>query len=160
MGQAAVAGDLKQFYPSISLDESQWNLQRCLWRENLDPEGETLEVVIKTLIYGVRSVSAQTECAMVKLADHIRSDHPALANFLIKGRYVDDLADSMKYMDQLKTIIQSADALFASVGLRCKGWSFSGEEPHPDTSDDGESVDVAGMIWSTKVDTMQVKNDR
>ena len=49
VGLAAVAGDLKQFYTSIGLNEKQWNLQRCLWREDLNPDGQVLEVVIQDL---------------------------------------------------------------------------------------------------------------
>ena len=157
VGLAAVAGDLKQFYTSIGLNEEQWNLQRCLWREDLNPEGQVLEVVIKTLIYGVRCVSAQSECAMVKLADAVRPYNPKLADFILISRYVDDLGDSMDDMQNLKMIVKAADELFESVGLRCKGWSFSGENPHPDTTDNGESIDVAGMSWATKLDTLEVK---
>ena len=36
VGSAACAGDLKQFYCSIGLDESQWNLQRVLWKEGME----------------------------------------------------------------------------------------------------------------------------
>ena len=61
MGRVAVTGDLCGFYTSFDLDPSHWNLQRCLYRVDMDPGGKTLEVVIKSLIFGVRSVSAQTE---------------------------------------------------------------------------------------------------
>ena len=60
VGKVAVQGDLKQFYASIKLVEEQWNLQRVLFRENLNPDGEVLECVIKTLILGVKCVSAQS----------------------------------------------------------------------------------------------------
>ena len=71
VGKAAVQGDLKQFYASIKLVERQWNLQRVLYRPGLDPKAEVLEAVIKTLIWGVKSVSAQSECAIQKLAQFV-----------------------------------------------------------------------------------------
>ena len=58
VGPQAVAGDLKAFYPSIALDESQWHLQRVLWKENMDLDAETQELIIVSLIFGIRSVSA------------------------------------------------------------------------------------------------------
>ena len=61
VGLFALTGDLKQFYNTCKLYCSQWNLQRFLWVENLDPNGEILEAVMTTLIYGVSSVSAQSE---------------------------------------------------------------------------------------------------
>ena len=51
-GAVAVQGDLKQFYASIKLVVNQWNLQRILYRKDLDPNNEVLEGVIKTL-FGV-----------------------------------------------------------------------------------------------------------
>ena len=72
VGRVAVQGDLKQFYASIQLIIEQWNLQRVLYKENLDPKGEVLEGVIKTLIWGVKSVSAQSECSILKLAEFIK----------------------------------------------------------------------------------------
>ena len=51
LGPVAFNGDLKQFYTSIALDESQWNLQRVLWRENMDMDAETEEIVIVSLIF-------------------------------------------------------------------------------------------------------------
>ena len=41
-------------------------------------------------------------------------------------------------------VIAKADKLFTSVGLQCKGWSVSGEPPHPDITNDGISLDIAG----------------
>ena len=41
IGLFAMTGDLSQFYYSCALIALQWNLQRFLWRENLDPEGES-----------------------------------------------------------------------------------------------------------------------
>ena len=157
VGKVAAAGDLKQFYTSIGLNEDQWNLQRCLWKDNLDSSNDTLEVVIKTLIFGVRSVSAQSEAAMVMLANHVKATNPLLAEFLINSRYVDDLADSEVSMDVIKMLTTEADKLFGLVGLSCKGWSYSGQDPCPDTTEDGETVGVAGMGWSTKIDTLEVK---
>ena len=48
------SGDLKQFYPSIALHPSQWNLQRVLWREGLSLDSPIKEIIIIALIFGVR----------------------------------------------------------------------------------------------------------
>ena len=49
-GAHAISGDLRQFYNAFKLEKEQWNLQRILWIEDLNPNGEVLEAVIKTLI--------------------------------------------------------------------------------------------------------------
>ena len=78
IGLCAVTGDLSQFYYSFKLKPEQWNLQRFLWRNNLDPENPVMEGVIGALIYGVTCVSAQTETSMEDIADAIQDEFPFL----------------------------------------------------------------------------------
>ena len=51
VNHVAFSGDLKQFYPSIDLHPSQWNLQRVLWREGLSFDSPIEEIIILTLIF-------------------------------------------------------------------------------------------------------------
>ena len=157
LGPAACAGDLKQFYPSISLTENQWNLQRVLWRENMDMNTDIVELIIVVLIYGVRSVSALSEQAVIMLAEHIRHKNPRLAALLLLSRFVDDLADSDKNTKQISDLTKQADELFESVSMKCKGWSISLSPPHPDCTNDGISVDVGGLVWYPEIDCISVK---
>ena len=68
IGRFAFTGDIKQFYNCANLVPFQWNLQRFLYKEDLNPENETKEDVITTSIYGVKSSGCQTECTKIKLA--------------------------------------------------------------------------------------------
>ena len=81
IGLFAFVGDLTQFYNSFKLIEKQWNLQLFLYKKNLDPNEETLIGIIRTLIYGVKSVAAQTEAGVEKLADFIQPKQPNVADF-------------------------------------------------------------------------------
>ena len=101
IGKFAMTGDLTQFYNACKLGSEQWNLQRFLWIEDLDPDGKILEAVITTLIYGVRSVAAQSELALSDLAQLIKEENPVLALFLILSRYVDDLQESKETLEEL-----------------------------------------------------------
>ena len=80
VGRFGITGDLKQLYHACKLLPEQWNLQRILWVKDLDPKGEILEAVITTLIYGVRSVAAQTEFAVSELAKLVESENPELSH--------------------------------------------------------------------------------
>ena len=62
-GLAACQGNLAQFYASIKLDPQFWNLQRVLFKADMDPGGPEMEAIIKTLIWGIKCVSAMSECA-------------------------------------------------------------------------------------------------
>ena len=99
VGRAACQGDLKQFYASIKLVTDQWNLQRVLFRDGMHPEGEIMEAIIKTLIWGVKCVSAQSECSIIKIAEAVKDEHPDLAIFLLLCRFVDDIASSASKID-------------------------------------------------------------
>ena len=116
-GAVAVQGDLKQFYASIKLVASQWNLQRILYRKNLDPKGEVLEAVIKTLIWGIKSVSGQSECSILKLAEFIKDKNPRLYDLLLNCRFCDDLENCAASIEELKHLTSDADGVFSQVGL-------------------------------------------
>ena len=120
-GAAAVQGDLKQFYASIKLVTEQWNLQRVLFRKDLDPNNEVLEAIIKTLIWGVKCVSAQSEGSIIQLAEFVKQNSPKLYDFLLNCRFCDDLGNSAATVDDLKHLTKEADELFKQVGLECKG---------------------------------------
>ena len=157
IGKTACAGDLKAFYTSIALVEDQWNLQRVLWRDELNLDNEIREMIIITLIFGVRPVSALTERAIQKLSSFIHKTLPRLEEMLTDSRYVDDLADSDSTHDIIKKLIDEADALFGKVGLSIKGWSVSGSPPHPEVTNDNITVDVGGMVWFPEIDCISVK---
>ena len=157
IGQVAFTGDLKQFYPSIALDQSQWNLQRVLWREGMSFDSPIEEIVIMVLIFGVRAVSALSEKALTMLAEFVQDKFPRLAELLRKDRFVDDVGSSDFSKEIVMAIIKAANELFESVGLTVKGWSVSGSAPHPDVTADGVSVDIGGMTWYPLIDCVSVK---
>ena len=127
-----------------------------LYRKNLDPNEKVQEALIKTLIWGIKSVSAQSECAIIKLAEAVKEEFPLLADFLINSRFVDDLGHSEASKDTLEKLVDEADNLFSQVGLACKGWSISGSSPPPDVCEEGETVSIGGNKWHTKLDLIEV----
>ena len=156
-GAHAISGDLRQFYNAFKLEKEQWNLQRILWIEDLNPNGEVLEAVIKTLIYGVKSVSAQTEFALEKLSEMVRESNPDLSMFLALSRYVDDLQDSKDSAEKCYSLASDADQLFAELGVECKAWTVSGSPPSEVVSKNGLSVGVGGFGWFPEGDILEIK---
>ena len=157
IGKFAFTGDLTQFYNACKLGSEQWNLQRFLWVADLDPDGKVLEAVITTLIYGVRSVSAQSELALAELAKLVKEDNPVLAMFLTLSRYVDDLQESKETVEECHQLIKDADELFAKVGLKCKAWTVSGSPPPEVVTKDGVTIGVGGFGWFPEGDVIELK---
>ena len=155
-GLIAVTTDLQQFYNACKLLAKQWNLQRFLYRTDMDPANPVLEGVIMTLIYGIKSVSAQSEHALKLLADHIREKYPEVAQFLEESRYVDDEGDSKATLEEVFELIAHAEETFGLVGLKAKEYTVSVEVPTEKVSKDGASLGVGGTKWFSKPDLLEV----
>jgi hypothetical protein len=46
--------------------------------------------------------------------------------------------------------------VFASIGLKCKAWAYSGEPPPSVVTILGGSVKVAGQRWKTEIDALEI----
>ena len=159
-GKFAATCDLQQFYNACKLLPNQWNLQRFLYRLDMNPENPVLEGVIMTLIYGIKCVSAQSEYAIQLLADLIRPKYPDVATLLEESRYVDDNGESKATKEECYKLIEEADETFAMVGLKAKDWTVSGEVPSDKVSKDAASLDVGGLKWFSVLDSMETKIPR
>ena len=157
VGRFAFTGDIKQFFNCAHLLPSQWNLQRFLYKENLDPDSETKEGVITTSIYGVKSSSCQTECTKIKLAESVKDEKPAVAEVLTDRTYVDDIGDSKEDERQCLALMAELDEVLGSVGCKIKGWAITGSDPSDKLSKDGLSLGVGGMAWLPKLDILIVR---
>ena len=157
---AAFTSDIKMAYNQIALDEEHLCYQKFLWKKELDPISPTEPYVIKTLIYGVKPVgnsllagfSKVSEYCMSKYPEHQRGAH-ALAN----SSYVDDVARSEDTLDEAKSTASSLDFTLGLAGMAVKGYTFSGQDPPPEVSANGESIGLVGMVWHSKKDQLALE---
>ena len=156
VGKFAISADLSQFYATCKLDTDQWNLQRLVLKPDLNINSEPVEYVIKTLIWGIKSVAAQTENALEKLAKLCQDEDPEIADLLRNSRYVDDIGDSAATESECRSKATRSEERFASVGLKTKGWIFTGRSPSEAISKDGHTINTAGLVWTPSVDSVEV----
>ena len=148
--------DVQKMYNSVQLVEEDWCLQRYIWHENLDPNCIPEEKVIKTLIYGVKSSGNQAERALRMTAHLSKDEYPDVNKIVQKDIYVDDCI-SGKSSQELT--FQRADELSLVLrrgGFSLKGFTFSRRNPPENLSEDGKSINVAGMKWFPKSDYLQL----
>ena len=162
IGPVAIHGDISNFYNTVLLDKLDWKYQKVVWYNNLDPDSPLMRGVIRTLIYGVRCVSAQTEYVKRLVQERIRSttddpDKIQVADFIRDSFYVDDGGRSVPSMDEACRLTQNTDIELAAVHMKVKGWTVSFNDPSPEVSDNGVSVAFAGMTWLPKVDSFSLK---
>ena len=69
---------------------------------------------------------------------------------------MDDLAGSDLSIHNIKVLVQAADKWFSEVGLACKGWTFSFEDPPEEVAEEGHVVSVGGLKWYSKLDLIEV----
>ena len=94
---------------------------------------------------------------MKQIAEHVKEDQPAVLKFLTDGRYVDNILYSVVSIYEAKKLAADTSEVLDRLSLPTKGFSFSGEDPEPQETIDGISIDVNGMKWTTAIDGVEVK---
>ena len=93
----------------------------------------------------------------MKLAEFFKDKNVKLYDLLMFCRFCDDLGSSDASKETLKKVTNDADDTFSQVGLECKGWSFSGEEPNPDVAEEGGLISIGGMKWHPMLDLLELQ---
>jgi len=153
----AVTGDVSMAFNGSKLIPEHFKYQQYLWKENLLPSDETQTMVVKTLIYGVRSSGGQTQVAIETLADHFINniqDHIKGAIVLKEEIYVDDILDSEETHEACLAVAEDIVAVLDMGSMKVKAFTFSGCEPSEEVSADGVSVGLAGYLWQPLQDTI------
>ena len=98
--------DIKMAYNGIELDPEHYRYQRYLWKEDLNPVNPLKMMVIRTLIYGVRSSGQQLLAGLNKLADYCEKNIPDCmegAAALKSNTYVDDSLNSLETKSKMES---------------------------------------------------------
>ena len=148
--------DIQKMYNSVALNTNDWCFQRYIWQKDLDHCKIPEEKVIKTLIYGIKSSGNQAERALRMTTEKFKKEFPRINEIVNKDVYVDDCISgeptqclSFQTADELTLVLMHG-------GFCLKGFTFSGSDPPKHLSEDGESVNVAGMKWLPKRDQLQL----
>ena len=72
--------DIHKKYNSVLLDPSHWCYQRFWWQDGLDTNNPIVQMVVKTIIYGVKPSGNQAERALRLTAMKMEDKYPKAAN--------------------------------------------------------------------------------
>ena len=148
--------DVQKMYNTILLQENDWCFQRYIWEENLNPNNIPKEKIIKTLIYGVKSSGNQAERGLRMTADLSKIEFPEVNEIIQEDIYVDDCISGVSSEEQLYKRADELNLVLMRGGFCLKGFTFSGSKPLKDLSDNGKSINVAGMKWYSEMDLLQL----
>eukprot|EP00794_Sanderia_malayensis_P016359 gene16359-biopygen12052 len=148
--------DIRKMYSTIRLNQKHWCYQRYIWQNELDSSKIPKEKIIKTLIYGIRSSSNQAEHELREIANMFKEEHPEVHRIVHEDMYVDDCITGEVSLDIAHTRADQLEQVIHPGGFHLKGITFSGEDPLPALTDDGESIIVGGMKWYPKMDEISL----
>ena len=154
--KVAIHTDVRKMYNTINLDQAHWCFQRYIWQENLDPTKIPEEKVIKTLIYGVKSSGNQAEYGLREVARISAEEYPEVHDIIHKDVYVDDCISGEHTIESARRRSDEIELVVNRGGFQLKGVSLSGEDPLESLTDDGITINVAGMKWYPKEDQLSL----
>ena len=150
-GEGVFTCDVTMAYNGVDLDPSCYRYQQFLWKEDLNPENPVIVMIIKTLIYGVRSSGNQLHAGFEKLAEDTIKKFPELAAgaaVLRDEGYVDDLLHVDVDLEAAHAAADQLEKVLERAGLKAKAYTFVGSPPDEAVSSDGIHVGLVGLLWA------------
>ncbi len=154
-GKAALSADIRMAYNTIKLKPQFYKYQKMLWKDFLSIDGETIEMVIRTLIYGVKPAGQLTAEGFNLVADIAEEREPELkigADTLRDKKYVDDILAAYENDDVRDIAGNSLERTLEYGSMEVKAVTKSGHEPDEKVTTDGVSCGLLGYKWLPKED--------
>lgn len=155
IGKCAMSADVCKMFRQIRLQQSQWNLQRILWRT--EPNQPIRDYWLTVVTYGLRSspylaVKTLRQCAL----DNAK-EYPTAAAVVLNDFYVDDLLTSTDTVAQAVMLKEELINLLDKGSFELAKWRsniaqlFEDEEPCK-IVEASENTSVLGLKWDYKED--------
>ena len=158
-GKIGMTADISMAYNGTKLAPEDYKWQQYLWKPDLDPSKETVTMVVKTLIYGVKSAGAQTGVSLQKLGQYWleNTNSDSVAAFILQNdTYVDDIMSALDSLKDCEAVAEEISDILGLGSMSVKSFTFSGLTPNEKVSADGVSVGLGGYLWQPVKDTISV----
>ena len=144
--------DVRKMYNSVLLEKKFWRFQLYWWSPNLSLDEQPVIKVIKTIIYGVKCSGNQAERALRLVVEELRDKYPAAYEIVMRDVYVDDCVSGEDTAEGRDNATNQLSSCLPHAGMTLKGFTFSGQHPSKDLSEDGVSIMCFGQRWFSKDD--------
>ena len=154
-GKACFTADISMAYNTIKLKPEFYCYQKMLWRDALSIDGDTIEMIIRTMIYGVRPAGQITSEGFLVVADAAEDDDPELkpgSDVIRKKRYVDDLLPSFQTVNDRDIASEAVEKVLDYGSMNVKAITKSGSPPSEKVSVDGIHCGLVGYKWDSEND--------
>ena len=112
-----VSADIRKFYNTLKLDPSHYKFNMALWRPNMLPEEEAIELVLLVHFYWVRFSGGLCMAAVKKLIEFARNLHLENVAKVLESAYVDDSNSSVATIEELEEIRREMPGFMHSHGM-------------------------------------------
>ena len=159
IGPYAFSCDVSMAYNQVKLAPEFYKYQKYLWIPDLNPDKPVETMIIRTLIYGVKSAGNQTGTGFRRLSEYCKENHPeyiAGAEVLEEKVYVDDGLDSSCTEEERETKIEGVRFTLGLGQMTVKGFTRSGQPPPEELTTNGTEVGALGYIWDPLNDNLML----
>ena len=160
VGGSAFTADISMAYNAVQLHPEFYKYQKYLWIEDMKEAQEIITMVIRTLIYGVKSSGNLTMVSHQITADIAARDEELKMSggpkCLKEKMYMDDCLSS-HFNDEKRD--KASDGLVSTLdvgSMQVKAISKSGQKPPEKASANGQHVGLVGYLWDTEKDCIQL----
>ncbi len=154
-GKAALTSDIKMAYNTVKIKPEFYRYQKMVWKEFLSIDSDTIEMVIRTLIYGVKPAGQLTAVGFELVADIAEEADPDLkvsSDTLRNKKYVDDILASYDTQETRDAASDGLPKVLDFGTMEVKTITKSGSPPDENVSIDGITCGLVGYKWAPEKD--------
>ena len=156
-GCAAFSADISMAYNAIKLEEKDYKYQKYLWIPDLEDDKQSIVMVVRTLIYGVKAAGNLTMAGFDLVAEAaIGIDYTLTlgAMALKNSAYMDDLLRAYLTFCDRDNATSTLESTLDYGSMTVKAITKSGERPDEKVSADGRTVGIVGYVWFVEEDEL------
>lgn len=159
----AVIADIEKMFRQISIDESQWDLQRIFWRES--PNEPLKEYQLTVVTYGMAASVFNSVRALQQCGIDNSINYPYAARAIANDFYVDDLLSGASSVIEASLLCAELDKVLKSGGFNLRHWVSNSREIQLQTNghltevvdlDELNETKVLGLRWLVKTDEFTI----
>lgn len=160
-----IIADIEKMYRQILVNDDQRDLQRILWRENLNEP--VTHYRLNTVTYGTASASFLAIRTLHQLAYENSEAYPEASKIILEDFYVDDLITGANTLEKMLKIKSEISHILEGGKFVLRKWMsnsreglFPAEQKPENTNhfiiSDGTCIKTLGLLWNANSDTIQV----
>ena len=149
--------DITKMFNTLKLTPDMYKFSLYLFSESLDPQEDFQIWCQLTLMYGVKSASAQATYGLRKTADLKKLVYPLAHKIIMKWTYMDDSKGGANTKEMRDEMIRQLLEMVDYGGFKIKVVTKNQENPSDKCSDDGICTSYGGYRWLPMSDVMGYK---